>query len=168
VRGNIYLWTGNGWGKTTSAIGAAIRAAGHGYKVVFIQFMKGRMTGEYKLLSKIKTIDIHLFGRKGWVNLKRPSVADKKRAQRGLEFAKQAAKKKPFLLVLDEINLAVAVGLLKENDVVDFLKSADKKVHIYLTGRRATSALKKTADFINSVDMKKGPKKLAGERGIDY
>ena len=122
MKGNIYLWTGHGWGKTTSAIGAAIRAAGHGYRVIFIQFMKGRATGEYKLLSKIKNIEIHQFGRKGWVNLKKPSLADKKRAQHGLEFARKIIKKKPFLFVLDEINLAVAVGLLKEKEVVDFLK----------------------------------------------
>jgi len=168
--GKVYLWTGNGWGKTTSAIGASIRAVGHGYKVVIIQFMKGwgDKIGEYKIRRRIKDYEIYQFGRKGWVDLKKPTQKDKELAQKGLDFAYEVLKKKPFMLVLDEINLAVRIGLLDEKDVVKFLNSVPKKTTVYLTGRSATPGLRKRADFVNEIRMLKGPKKLTGEKGIDY
>jgi cob(I)alamin adenosyltransferase len=168
--GQVYLWTGNGWGKTTSAIGAALRAMGHGYKVVVVQFMKGwgDKIGEYRIRKKLKLYEIHQFGRKGWVDLKKPTAKDKELAQKGLEFAYKIVKKKPFMLILDEINLAVKIGLLKEKDVIKFLNSIPAKTTVYLTGRGATVGLKKRADFVNEIRMLKGPKKLKGEKGIDY
>ncbi len=168
--GKIYLWTGNGWGKTTSAIGAAVRAVGHGYKVVVIQFMKGwgDKIGEYKIRNKIKNYEIYQFGRKGWVDLKKPTKKDKELAEKGLLFAYKIAKKKPFMLVLDEINLAVRIGLLDEKDVIKFLNIVPAKTTVYLTGRGATAGLRKRADFVNEILMRKGPKKLTGEKGIDY
>lgn len=167
-KGNIYLWTGDGWGKTTSAIGAGIRCVGHGYKVVMIQFMKGRLTGEIKTISRLRNLSVKQFGRKGWVNLKKPSSADKRLALEGFEYAKKVAREKPFLLILDEINLAVAIGLLDEKEVVKFLDNIPSNVHVYLTGRRAAKGLVKRADYVNKIMMLKGPKKLIGEKGIDY
>lgn len=167
----VYLWTGEGWGKSTSAFGAALRAVGHGYKVVIIQFMKGRKDeiGEYRIRGKLAPLyEIRQFGRKGFVNLENPSPEDKQLARVGFEAAKEAAKKEPFLLVLDEINLAVAVGLLDEKEVIEFLDAVPPSVHVYLTGRRATKGLLARADCVNRIVMIKGPKKLAGERGIDY
>ena len=110
--GKVYLWTGNGWGKTTSALGTALRAIGHGKKVIVIQFMKGwgDKIGEYKIRKKLKLYEIHQFGRKGWVDLKKPTAKDKELARQGLEFAYKAVKKKPFLLILDEVNLAPSTG----------------------------------------------------------
>ncbi len=170
IKGNIYLWTGNGWGKTTSAIGCALRAIGHGKKTVIVQFMKGRKEriGEYRVRKKVKGFRIYQFGRHGWVDLKKPSAQDKKLAVKALEFAKKEARKKPFLLVLDEINLAVAIGLLKEKEVIAFLNKVNPKVHVYLTGRNATKGLHNRADYVNEIVMRKGPKKLKGEKGIDY
>lgn len=167
----VYLWTGNGWGKTTSAVGCALRAIGHGYKVVIIQFMKGRKKkiGEYRIKKMLSPYyEIYQFGREGWVNLKQPGDEDKKLAEKGLEFAGRKANEKPFLLILDEINIAVSIGLLKEKHVVDFLNKIDPKVHVYLTGRYATKGLIKRADYVNEISMIKGPKKLTGEKGIDY
>ena len=117
----IYLWTGPGWGKTTSALGVALRSIGHGKKVTIIQFMKGRKDkiGEYRARKKLgRLFEISQFGSPDWVNMKKPSEKDKKLAEKGLEAAKKAAKKKPFLLILDEINLAVAIGLLDEKRVI--------------------------------------------------
>ncbi|MBW2984605.1 cob(I)yrinic acid a,c-diamide adenosyltransferase [Candidatus Woesearchaeota archaeon] len=167
----VYLWTGPGWGKTTSALGAGLRSIGHGYKVTVIQFMKGRKDriGEYHVRKKLgKRYEIHQFGRPGFVKLSKPSEQDKKLAQKGFEAAKKAAKKKPFMLILDEINLAVKVGLLDEKEVIKFLDTVPSKTHVYMTGRNATPGLKKRADFVNEVIMRKGPKKLVGEKGIDY
>lgn len=168
--GKVYLWTGNGWGKTTSALGTALRAIGHGYKVIVIQFMKGwgDKIGEYKIRNKLRLYEIRQFGRKGWIDLKNPTVKDKELARRGLEFAYESAKKKPFLLILDEINLAVKTKLLLEKDVIKFLDSVSAKTNVYLTGRGATAGLRKRADYVNEIRMIKGPKKLTGEKGIDY
>ncbi len=167
----VYLWTGPGWGKTTSALGVAMRAIGHNCKVTVIQFMKGRKDriGEYHIRKKLGAkYEIQQFGREGFVNLSKPSDKDKELAKKGLEAAMKAAKKKPFLLILDEINLAVAVGLLDEKEVIRFFDTVPAKTHIYLTGRNATPGLIRRADFVNEIVMVKGPKKLTGEKGIDY
>lgn len=169
---NIYLWTGNGWGKTTSAFGAAIRALGHGYKVVIVQFMKGRKEkiGEYRIRKRLgKNFEIRQFGRIGFVNPRNPAKIDRKLAMQGFSYIKKAVnRKKPFLLVLDEINVAVKFGLLNENDVIRFVKSIPKMTNVYMTGRYATKKLMRAADYVNKVEMFKGPKKLTGEKGIDY
>lgn len=170
MKKHIYLWTGNGWGKTTSALGASLRALGHNKRVIFIQFMKGRKDiGEYKIQKKLgKKFELKQFGRPGWVNLKKPSQKDKDLAQKGLEYAKKKAQEKPFLLVLDEINVAVKAKLIKEKDVLDLLDQIPEQVHVYLTGRWATDRLKQRADWVNVIVPTKGPKKLKGEKGIDY
>lgn len=165
----IFLWTGNGWGKSTSAFGAALRALGHNKKVVVVQFMKGRQNiGEYKIQKKLKNLTIKQFGRKGWVNLKNPDPKDKKLAQLGLLYAEKIAQTKPFLLVLDEINLAAKINLVGKKEVLELLKDIPSGVHVYLTGRYAPRWLLNKADYINEVVMKKGPKRLVGEKGIDY
>lgn len=167
---SIFLWTGSGWGKTTSAFGAALRAFGHGYKVVIVQFMKGRrhQIGEYKVQKQLKNLTVKQFGRPGWVNLRKPSEKDKQLAQAGLAYAKKAAQTKPFLLVLDELNLAAKIQLLEKKELLAFLDSVPPQVHLYLTGRQAPQYLIKKADYVNIISMKKGPKKLIGEKGIDY
>src|SRR3989338_11342510 len=97
-RAPVYLWTGMGWGKTTSALGAAMRCIGHGFKVIIIQFMKGRgdMIGEYKIRERLSPeYEIYQFGRPGWVNLNHPSKIDKELAEKGLKFAEECLEKKP-------------------------------------------------------------------------
>lgn len=171
MKPNVYLWTGDGWGKTTSALGAALRALGHGYSVSMIQFMKGwkDKTGEYKIRRRLgKKFSIQQFGTKKWVNLKKPNAKDIELAKQGLRAAYIAAKKKPFLLVLDEINLAVRIGLLKEKEILGFLNSVNPKTTIYLTGRKATTGLITRADYVNEIISRKKIKELKGKKGIDY
>ena len=171
----VYLWTGNGWGKTTSAFGVALRAMGHGYNVVILQWMKGwgDRIGEYRVRKLLgpklsKLFEITQCGSKEWVNLQTPAKKDKDLAKKCLELARKKAKQNPFLLVLDEINLAVAIGLLPEKELLKFLDEVPPTVHVYLTGRRATPGLIKRADYVNEVMLRKGQKKLRGEKGIDY
>jgi cob(I)alamin adenosyltransferase len=170
---NVYLWTGNGWGKTTSALGVSLRAIGHGHKVIIIQFMKGRKwTGEYKIRSRLKpNYEIYQFGREGFVNLKNPSEKDRELAGKGFEFAKKAAKRKPNLLILDEINLAVSIGLLDIGDVLDFLETVPKQTAVYLTGRYAPKKLVDRADYVTEIKAVKHPQMRKGQqakKGIDY
>jgi len=165
----IYLYTGEGAGKTTSALGLALRVLGHGYNAVIIQFMKARKdTGEYRIRKKLRGYEIYQFGLRHWVNLKNPSEQDKALARKGLEKAEQSLKRKPFLLVLDEINLAVAVGLLDVKDVIALLDKKPKRTNIVLTGRRAPKELIAKADFAHELCVIKSSRKMVCEKGVQY
>lgn len=166
----VYLWTGLGAGKTTSALGAALRQLGHGHKVVVIQFMKGRKyVGEYKIMKKLTPkYEIYQFGRPEWVDVLHPGKKDKELAAKGLQFAYTAAQQKPDLLVLDEINYAVALGLLSEQDVIRFLDSVSPPTVVYMTGRFATLGLINRADFVTEIVTLKMPQKIILKKGVDY
>jgi len=167
---NIYLWTGNGWGKTTSSLGVALRAIGHKKKVIIIQFMKGRKyIGEYKISKKLKPYyNIYQFGRKDFVNLKNPSLKDRILAGKGFEFIDKAVKQKPFLLILDEINLACAIKLLDTVKVIEKLKKIPDKITVYLTGRYAPKKLINIADYVTEIKARKHPRFYKTRKGIDY
>lgn len=169
--GSLHVITGRGFGKTTSALGVALRCAGQGKRAVIVQFMKGRKNvGEYRIAKKLRpNYDIHQFGSQKWVNLKKPSEEDKKRAQDGLRFACVVLKeKKPDLLVLDEINLAAAIGLIDKKDVLEMLKTAPEKTTLYLTGRRAPKEFIRVADYAVEFKILKIPKKFETKKGITY
>ncbi|MBW2978478.1 cob(I)yrinic acid a,c-diamide adenosyltransferase [Candidatus Woesearchaeota archaeon] len=170
-KNNIYLWTGEGAGKTTSALGVSLRAVGHKKKVVVIQFMKGRKyIGEYKIMQKLKPYyQIFQFGSPNFIKpLTKPTKKDKELAARGLEFVRNVVKKKPHLLVLDEINLACAIGLVNIDVVVDLVKYCSDYTIVYLTGRKAPSKLKQVAGFVNEVKLLKSPKKYPVRKGIEW
>lgn len=169
-KGLVYIWTGIGAGKTTSALGVALRQAGHKQKAIVIQFMKGRKDiGEYKVRNRLKPYyEIYQFGRKGWVNLKKPSIQDKEIAKKGLAFAYKCLKKKPHLIVLDEINLAVAAKLLAAKEVIDFLNKVPVKTSVYLTGRYAPKELIDRADYATEFVTLKQPRKMSARKGIEY
>lgn len=169
-KATIYLWTGTGYGKTTSALGTALRQAGHGNKAIIIQFMKGRnYIGEYKIMKRLKpNYQIYQFGRPGWVDIKNPEQKDKDLACKGLEFAYGAIKQKPDLLVLDEINIAVAVGLLPEKEVLEFLDKVPAETTVYLTGRYAPPKLIWRADYVTEFVTLKQPEKIVPKKGIDW
>jgi len=163
----IYLYTGNGAGKTTAALGLALRSLGHNRTVIIIQFMKGRKDiGEYKF--KHKNYSIYQFGSKNFINLKKPSLEDRFLANKGMDFILSAVKKKPKLLILDEINLAVASKLIDLNYALHILKKIPKSVDIVLTGRRAPRALIKLADYVNEMKMVKMPRRMTAKKGIQY
>ena len=169
----VHLYTGSGEGKTTNAFGLALRAVGHGYKVVIVQFMKGRRNvGEYKAcLSRLSPeCEIRQFGRKEFVDLKNPEPVDYELARRGLEFAKEALKRRPKLLVLDEINLATAIGLLKVEEVLKLLNNVPPSTVVVLTGRRAPKELIERADLVTEMREVKHPmhKGVPVRRGIEY
>ncbi len=169
--GMVYLYTGTGAGKTTNALGLALRSIGHGHKVVIIQFLKWwKKTGEYKIRKKLEPYyEIHLFGRKGWEGFKNLDERDKKLAEKGLEFARKVLEeKKPDLLILDEINLAVHWNLLDVDEVIEVLDNIPKKTDVVLTGRYAPKKLIDRADFVNEIIDVKHPKKITAKKGIQY
>ena len=169
--GHIYLYTGTGGGKTTNALGLALRCVGHGLKVVIIQFMKWwKNVGEYKIKDKLAPYyEIYQFGREGWIGLGNLTEEDKRLAEKGLEFARKIVKeKRPHLLVLDEINLAVYCKLLDVKEVLKFLDEIPEETHVILTGRFASKELIERADIVNEVVEIKAPEKFPTVIGIQY
>lgn len=170
--GLVYLYTGEGEGKTTNALGLALRALGHGYKVIVVQFMKGRKNiGEYKIKERLgPEYEIYQFGRRGFVDLYNPSPEDIKRARKALEFARNQLKKKPRLLILDEVNLAAAFDLVDVKDVLKLLDEVPPDTTVVLTGRRAPKELIERADLVTLMHEEKHPmtKGLPARKGIEY
>ncbi|MBW3013583.1 cob(I)yrinic acid a,c-diamide adenosyltransferase [Candidatus Woesearchaeota archaeon] len=166
---HILLYTGEAGGKTTTALGLAMRALGHGQKVVMIQFLKGRKDiGEYKMQKKLKNFTIHQFGTTGLHDLRKPSEKIKKLMQQGLKKAEQVSRQKIDMLILDEINIVCAFRLLPVKDVVNVLKKVPKRIPVILTGRRAPPELKRIADIVVRMDDLKRPKKMSAQKGIEY
>jgi cob(I)alamin adenosyltransferase len=171
-KGLIYLYTGEGGGKTTNAFGFALRAVGHGYKVIIVQFMKGWPDiGEVKACKRLAPeCEVHQFGRKDFVDPKNPTSEDRKLAQEALAFARRALKKKPKLLVLDEINLAAAFGLVKVEDVLGLLDEVPPSTVVMFTGRRAPREFIDRADFVSVIEDVKHPERegVPARKGIEY
>lgn len=169
--GYVYVYTGTGAGKTANALGLALRSVGHKRKVVIIQFLKWwKNTGEYKVKSMLQPYyEIYQFGRKGWIGLSNLGEEDKRLARKGLEFAERILKeKRPQLLILDEINLAVYCALLDKRQVLAFLERIPKKTDVVLTGRYAAKEFVERADFVNEVIDIKSPKQIITTKGIQY
>ncbi len=169
--GYIYLYTGNGAGKTTNAMGLALRSVGHKRRVIIIQFLKWwRKTGEYKIQAMLAPYyEIYQFGRKGWIGLNNLNEEDAELAKKALSFAEKIAKeKKPQLLVLDEINLALYCKLLNIQDVLQFLDRIPKGTDMVLTGRYVPEELVERADFVNEIVDVKHPKFMVTTKGVQY
>ena len=171
MKGNVILYTGDGGGKTAAALGLALRTCGHGKKAVIVQFMKGRKyIGEYKIKDRLAPqYEIRQFGREGFVDLKNPSKADRELAKKGLAFAKEAAAKKPATLVLDEINLASAIGLVEIKEVLGLMDSIPVETITVLTGRNAPTELLEYADYVVEIkDLKRPAKELPPREGFEF
>ena len=185
LMGYTYLYSGTGAGKTTNALGLALRSIGHKRRVVIIQFLKWKKDiGEYKIKEKLKPYyEIHQFGRPVWLGEKDGTVyfggqkfkvesfkeVDKKLAKKGLEFSRKVLKEKqPHLLILDEINLALHWKLLEIKEVLEFLDNLPEITDVVLTGRYAPKELMEKADFVNVIQDVKAPKKFKLTKGIQY
>jgi cob(I)alamin adenosyltransferase len=171
MMGYSYLYTGTGAGKTTNALGLALRSVGHKRRVVIIQFLKWwKNTGEYKIRAMLEPYyEIYQFGRKGWIGLSNLGEEDRKLAKKALKFAEKVAKqKKPHLLILDEINLALHCKLLEVREVSEFLDKIPEKTDVVLTGRYAPKELIEKVDFVNEVVDVKYPSEMVTTEGIQY
>lgn len=168
MRSKVIVYTGNGCGKTTASMGVALRAIAHGKKVVVIQFMKGwKNTGEYLARDFLPNYEIHQFGRETFVNLRNPEREDVERAKKALEFARKKLQEKPFLMILDEINIAVHANLISEEEVIDLIKGKPDETNIILTGRYASSKIIQLADIVTEmVEIKR--KDSESIEGIEY
>lgn len=176
----IYLYTGNGAGKTTNAFGLGLRAMGQDKSVLAIQFLKwDSNTGEYKFQWKGTSswipehLEVHQFGRDGWHGFNNIIDEDHIKAQDALIFAHdlltgKKGKKKFDLLILDEINLAVYLKLITIEEVKTFLNTIPQDLTIVMTGRHAPIELMEIADVVNVIFELKSPKTPIYEKGIQY
>ena len=164
----IYVFTGNGKGKTTCGVGLGIRAAGAGQKVLMVQFLKTGTSSEIKVIKKIKIFEVRSFGRPGFGPL---SKEDSELAKKGFNFAKKAAESKKYhLLILDEINVILKFKLLKIKEILDFLEKYAKKLDIVLTGRYCPKEIIKIADLVTEFkEIKHYYKKgIKAKKGREY
>lgn len=147
----IQIYTGHGKGKTTAAIGAAIRASGAGMNVFIAQFVKGMHYSELEVLKNIPSITLEQFGRDCFIE-KEPTQADIDAAQMGWKKVKVLFQEEKYqMLILDELCIALYYKLIDINEVIEQLKNADEKKEIIITGRNAPDALVELADLVTKM-----------------
>ncbi|MHB1127174.1 MAG: cob(I)yrinic acid a,c-diamide adenosyltransferase [Bacillota bacterium] len=171
-QGLIQVYTGNGKGKSTAAFGLAVRAAGHGLRVQIIQFMKTGDYGENKALSRLSPeIEVHSFGRKGFISRGGAKPEDTDLAHQALTMAIRLMEQGAVdLLILDEINNALYFDLLTTEEVIQLLQSKPPQVELVLTGRNAPEAIIQEAHLVTEMCEIKHPYQLgiASREGIEF
>jgi len=153
-RGLIQVYTGDGKGKTTCALGLALRAVGQGFKVYMVQFMKGRETGEANAAADRLAPDMTLryFGRPGLVNLRAPDPEDLALVREAWDLARQViVAGEHDLVILDEINLALTFKLVALAEALKVLRERPPWVEVVLTGRQAPPELVELADLVTEM-----------------
>lgn len=174
-RGLVMVYTGDGKGKTTAAIGMAVRAVGRGLRVLMIQFIKG--SWHYGELDGVKALAPGFeitAGGKGFVGIvddKLPFEAHQKAAAETLAFARETIAGGGYdLVILDEINNAVKGNLIPVEGVLDLLDARPPELHLLLTGRAAHPAVIERADLVTEMREVKHPYQqgILAQVGIDY
>ena len=174
-KGLVIVYTGNGKGKTTAALGIVLRAVGHGMKVGMIQFIKGEWYyGELTSARRLEPeFDLVAAG-KGFVGILDDDhhIQDHKNAAKvALDLIrKKMSEKKYDILILDEINYAAKIGLISVSEMLDILKRRPKSMTLILTGNYAPQEIIDLADLVTEMREVKHPYKLGikAEKGIDF
>ncbi|TET29678.1 cob(I)yrinic acid a,c-diamide adenosyltransferase [Candidatus Aerophobetes bacterium] len=175
-KGLIQVYTGEGKGKTTAAVGQAIRAKGRNQKVLFAQFLKNKEgSAETSILERLGIKVMAGGGRYKIFPLEK--LPEKKKEEvtshliRLLDEIKEEIKRKEYdLLILDEINVALHAHLMEEETILDFLRDKPSSLEIVLTGRYAPSAISRVAHLVSEIIKVKHPydEGIGARRGIDY
>jgi cob(I)alamin adenosyltransferase len=151
-KGYIHLYTGNGKGKTTAALGLALRAAGHDLSVYIAQFMKGQHYGELSSIALIPNITLKQFGDPGCIRKEEVTPEHILQAQKGMtEFSAIMTQGGYDMLIMDEICVAIWFGLISESQVISMMQSKPDEVELVLTGRKATRKLIDHADLVTEM-----------------
>lgn len=172
-KGLVIVNTGDGKGKTTAALGLALRAVGQGMKVSMIQFIKGGWKyGELKAPELLPGFELRPMG-KGFVGIggKEPDPADialaKETLAAGVELVNSGTRD---MVILDEVNCAVSLGLIDVEDVLELIRTKPPKVHLVLTGRGAHPKVIEAADLVTEMREIKHPYKsgIKAQKGIEF
>lgn len=169
-KGLVQIYTGNGKGKTTAALGLALRAAGAGLKIYILQFIKGKSYGELKALKSIRNIKIEQCGRGCFIK-KKLEKKDIDYAEKGLDKAEKAIMSGKYgVVILDEANIALHFGLISVKDILGIIKNKPRNIELVLTGRNCPKILLKHADLVTDIREIKHPyqKGIKARQGIEY
>jgi cob(I)alamin adenosyltransferase len=167
--GLIQIYTGNGKGKTSAALGLALRASGHDFKVVLIQFIKGTPCGEHRFITKYNPFKIIKLN--GDNNFKKPKEDLKKEAREILEIAAKCLTDSEYdIVILDEIFMAYNMSLININDIMHLMDIKPASVELIMTGRMAPPKAIERADLVTNMTMVKHPyyKGVNSRMGIEY
>ena len=173
--GLVIVYTGNGKGKTTASLGVALRAVGHGLKVCMVQFIKGEWHyGELNSLKKLEPDFELIVAGKGFIGIIDDDHAFEEHvraAKTALDIVEQKMSLDIFdIIILDEINYAVHLGLLSLGDVMKIVKNRPKHLSLILTGNYACDEIILLADLVTEMKEIKHPYKkgIKAKRGIDF
>jgi len=183
-QGLVQVYTGSGKGKTTAALGLAMRAAGHGLRVCFVQFLKaGWESGEREAAARFAPeVEIHVFGAAQWGNRSQagddtpwwklpPSEDDREQAQEAMLFARRAVTGGEYdIVVLDEVFGGLRFGLISLDEVMGLICAKPPKVELVLTGREAPPEVIQAADLVTEMNAVKHPydRGVKARKGIEY
>ncbi len=173
-RGLVMVYTGDGKGKTTAALGLALRQVGWGRRVLFIQFMKGKgnVYGERIAAEKyLPLLEIEQHGRDDFVDMVDPEKVDKDLAEKAMERAREALTSGDYgLVVLDEVNVAAACGLVEVEEVLALMAKRPPHVDMVLTGRYCPESIMEKADMVSEIKEVKHhyQKGIQAREGIEY
>ena len=153
-QGLVQVYTGNGKGKTTAALGLALRAAGHRFKVLVVQFLKGGIAyGELRSAKRLSPyLKIIPTGRECFVDKKNPHPIDRRCARQGWALARESVMSRKYrLVILDEVNVAVDYGLVPLEGLLDLMRHKPPDVELILTGRSAKPEVIRQADLVTEM-----------------
>jgi len=171
-KGLVQVFTGNGKGKTTAALGTILRAAGHGLRIFIVFFMKGDYDyGEFSTLSRLPHVDMASFGFRHLTDPANIKPEEVEQARLALSAAREAVLGGNYdLVVLDEVNVALGFKLIELDEVVKLIKDKPPDVELILTGRYADTRLIEMADLVTEMVKVKHPfdKGIKARRGIEY
>jgi len=171
-RGMVQLYTGEGKGKTTAAVGLALRALGSGWRVLFVQFMKSIESAEIGMLGRCGGESVEIM--REWDDtfvVERPTSKQKQMCENLFEsMQKRVELWRPDMVVLDEVAVAVHLGLLQQERVLDFLKKRSQRIEIVMTGRNATDAMIESSDLVTRMEKIKHyyDEGVKARKGIEY
>jgi cob(I)alamin adenosyltransferase len=172
MAGLVHVFTGDGKGKTSAALGIALRAAGHGLRTHITFFMKGDYPyGEQKTLALLPNVSVARFGSLEFVDPANVKPEEKEQARLALQDAGKAVQSGRFdLVILDEVNVAAAWNLIDVKDVMRLIKEKPENVELILTGRYADKDVIAIADLVTEMKEIKHPYKrgIPSRKGIDY
>ncbi|MFA6552829.1 MAG: cob(I)yrinic acid a,c-diamide adenosyltransferase [Patescibacteria group bacterium] len=174
-RGLVHVYTGNGKGKTTAALGLALRAISYRKKVLMVQFIKGPWrSGELDIVKKLAPfLEILALG-EGFVKIlgdRKPLRVHQQAAQRALRVARRSVQSGRYgVVILDEIHVAIKERLVTAQSVMSLIKGKPAHVELVLTGRQAPAKIIQLADYVSDIQMVKHPftKGILARPSIDY